>query len=214
MWGWLGYSKKTEADASQVTEAVMETGATLQELEVKQTQLKRRAERVQEEATAAQEQGDEVTMEARVRDWNALQDDIEHYGILIENTRATRSTLDSVAANASVFQTQKAAVAALETANAQTSVAEVDRTHEKLERHMDTSQQFSRVMGARLRRNPVRRPGQNGTREDPAVRETVEKWRLQKMPKAPVGDAPKIPGDTQGVPVKMSSKGKEEELNK
>jgi Tfp pilus assembly protein PilV len=220
MLNWW-YGKKAE-DTSHVTEAVVDTGATLQELETKQNQLKRRAEKLQTEAMTAEEEGDEVTRDARVRDYMAVQSDIEHYGILIENTRATRATLDSVAANASVFQTQKQAVSALETVNAQMSVAEVDRTHEQLERHMDNSQQFSRVMGARLRRDPVRRPGHHHSqqnKDDPAVTEMLNKWRLQKVPKAATrgtaaADATAPPAVTERptkVPPKMKE---EEELNK
>ena len=223
MLNWW-YGKKAE-DTSHVTEAVMDTGATLQELETKQNQLKRRAEKLQHEAMAAEEEGDEVTRDARVRDYMAIQSDIEHYGILIENTRATRSTLDSVAANASVFQTQKQAVSALETVNAQMSVAEVDRTHEQLERHMDNSQQFSRVMGARLRRDPVRRPGHSQqNKDDPAVTEIMNKWRLQKVPKATrdtaaAGGAAAPPAAVverppPKVPAKMKEEEEEEELNK
>lgn len=220
MWGWIGYGKKAE-DTSHVTAAVVDTGATLQELETKQNQLKRRAEKLQNEAMAAEDEGDEVTRDARVRDYMAVQSDIEHYGILIENTRATRATLDSVAANASVFQTQKQAVSALETVNAQMSVAEVDRTHEQLERHMDNSQQFSRVMGARLRRDPVRRPGHHSqqNRDDPAVTEMLNKWRLQKVPKASrstaaAGTAVAAPAVAERPP-KVPPKMKEEEgLNK
>jgi hypothetical protein len=207
MLNWW-YGKKPE-DNSHVTEAVMETGATLQELEVKQNQLRKRAEKLQNEAMAAEDAGDEITRDAKVRDWNALQADIEHYGILIENTRATRATLDSVAANASVFQTQKQAVAALETANAQMSITEMDRTHDQLERHMDNSHQFSRVMGARLRKNPVKRPGHSSAATDPAVSDTLAQWRLQKAPKV------SNPATTNtGVPVvAVPAKGKEE-LNK
>jgi hypothetical protein len=205
MLGWLGYGNKPE-DTSHVTEAVQDTGTTLQELETKQRQLHRRAEKLQQEAMVADENGDEVTRNARVEEWESLQGDIEHYGVLIENTRATRATLDSVAANASVFQTQRQAVAALETANKQMSVSDVDRTHEHLERHMDNSHQFSRVMGTRLRK-PIRKPsGAGNVGRDAAVQETMAKWRTQKMPTAPKG----VPATTAAVPAAVVAKGKEE----
>lgn len=163
----------------------MDTGVTLQELEIKQRQLQRRAEKVQQEALAADEQGDEITRDARVSDWNALQADIEHYGVLIENTRATRTTLDSVAANVSVFQTQRQAVTALETVNKQISVADVDRTHEQLERNMDTSHEFSRVMATPLRK-PTRTNGSGKLhgKEQAAVQDTLARWKTQRMPTA------------------------------
>lgn len=206
MMSWLGYGNKTE-DTSHVTEAVQDAGVTLQELETKQRQLHRRAEKLQQEAMAADEEGDEVTRNARVAEWESLQGDIEHYGVLIENTRATRATLDSVAANASVFQTQRQAVAALETANKQMSVSDVDRTHEQLERHMDNSHQFSRVMGARLRK-PIRKPsGAGSVGRDAAVQETMAKWRTQKMPTAPKGSGLATTGAAAPV---VASKGKEE----
>jgi hypothetical protein len=187
MMSWLGYGSNKAEDTSRVTEAVQDSGTTLQELEIKQRQLQRRAERLQQEALAADEQGDEVTRDARVADWNALQGDIEHYGVLIENTRATRTALDNVAANASVFATQQQAVVALETANKQMSVSDVDRTHEQLERHMDSSHQLSRVMGARLRK-PARKPsGAGSVQRDVAVQDTLARWKTQNMPTAPKG---------------------------
>jgi hypothetical protein len=206
MLGWLGYGNKPE-DTSHVTEAVQDAGVTLQELETKQRQLRKRAEKLQQEAMEADENGDEVTRNARVEEWESLQGDIAHYGVLIENTRATRAALDSVAANASVFQTQRQAVVALETANKQMSVSDVDRTHEQLERHMDNSHQFSRVMGARLRK-PIRKPSGAGNARDAAVQETMAKWRTQKMPTAPKG----VPTGTVGAaaPTVPVAKGKEE----
>lgn len=208
MLSWLGYGNKPE-DTSHVTEAVQDSGTTLQELETKQRQLQRRSERLQQEAMEADERGDEQTRDARVEDWNALQADIAHYGVLIENTRATRATLDSVAANASVFATQKQAVAALETANAQMSVADVDRTHEQLERHMDNSHQFSRVMGARLRK-PVRKPsGAGSVQREAAVQDTLAKWKTQKMPNV-ASKGVHTATTAAGTAAVVAGKGKEE----
>jgi hypothetical protein len=209
---WYGTSNNT--NSANVTSAVMDTGVTLQELEIKQRQLQRRAEKVQQEALAADEQGDEITRDARVSDWNALQADIEHYGVLIENTRATRTTLDSVAANVSVFQTQRQAVTALETVNKQISVADVDRTHEQLERNMDTSHEFSRVMATRLRK-PTRTNGSGKLhgKEQAAVQDTLAKWKTHKIPAEIQIFSSTGAAASAAAPVSVQ-KGKEEEEGK